>query len=158
MTGTIVPNAAVALLMARSHALVEELLFEGSNPWELDEALEAGGMVQGPCAMQDLIGLDVIKAARTVPFLVADRMVAEGRVGRKVGVGWFRYPGGGGAVIDPLVEDLIREEAHFAGRKWRELSQGALQARYFGAMEEELRRMTVEDAASARASLGLPGA
>lgn len=152
MTGTIIQEA-VARLMARSHALVEELLLEGSNPWELDEALEAGGMAEGPCAMQDRIGLDVIKSTRTAPFLVADRMVAEGRLGRKVGVGWFRYPGGGGAVIDPLVEDLIREEAHFARRAWRELSAEALRARYLAAMEAEARGMPPE----ARAALGLPG-
>ncbi|MBY6048943.1 3-hydroxyacyl-CoA dehydrogenase family protein [Vannielia litorea] len=151
MSGTIV-HEAVARLMARSHAEVEALLLEGSNPWELDEALEAGGMAQGPCAMQDQIGLDVIKSARSEPFLVADRMVAEGRLGRKVGVGWFRYPGGGGAVIDPLVEDLIREEAHFAGRAWRELSADALRARYFGAMAEASQGMPPE----ARAALGLP--
>ena len=30
-------------------------------------------------------------------------------------MGWYRYPGGGGAVIDPLIEDLIVEEARFAG-------------------------------------------
>ncbi|MBS8226489.1 3-hydroxyacyl-CoA dehydrogenase family protein [Vannielia litorea] len=152
MSSTIV-HEATARLLARSHAEVEALLLEGSNPWELDEALEAGGMAQGPCAMQDQIGLDVIAAARTEPFLVADRMVAEGRLGRKVGVGWFRYPGGGGAVVDPLVEDLIREEAHFAGRVWRELSADALRARYFGAMNEAALGLPPE----ARAALGLPG-
>ncbi|WP_139301363.1 hypothetical protein [Vannielia litorea] len=110
-------------------------------------------MAQGPCAMQDRIGLDVIADTRSEPFLVADRMVAEGRLGRKVGVGWFRYPGGGGAVIDPLVEDLIREEAHFAGRPWRELSADVIRSRYFAAMEAAAKAMPP----GARAALGLPG-
>ena len=35
-------------------------------------------------------------------------------MGKKGGVGHYRYPGGGGAVIDPLIEDLILEEAWFA--------------------------------------------
>jgi len=49
-------------------------------------------------------------------------MVQEGRLGKKVGVGWYRYPGGGGAVIDPLIEDLIHEEARFAGIVTRAIS------------------------------------
>lgn len=28
--------------------------------------------------------------------------------------GFTANPGGGGAVIDPLIEDLVREEAHFS--------------------------------------------
>ena len=72
----------------------------------------------GPHEAQDLVGTEVAYADRRRrgdnSQLIADRMVEEGRLGKKVGVGWYRYPGGGGAVIDPLVEDLIREEAHFA--------------------------------------------
>ncbi|MFK5997198.1 MAG: 3-hydroxyacyl-CoA dehydrogenase family protein [Rhodobacterales bacterium] len=51
-------------------------------------------------------------ARRYIP--IADRMVEEGRLGKKSGVGWYRYPGGGGAVIDPLLEDMIIEESYFA--------------------------------------------
>lgn len=86
-----------------------------TNPWELDEALVDWGYGTGPCEAQDHVGLDVVLAggtARSGPIQL--RMVAEGRLGKKVGVGYYRYPGGGGAVIDPLVEDLIREEAWFA--------------------------------------------
>lgn len=100
------------------------VLMDGSNPWELDEAMEDFGYAMGPCAVQDLSGLDIgyanrrrqdatrDPARRYVP--IADRMVEEGRIGRKVGVGWYRYPGGGGKVVDPLIEDLILEEARFA--------------------------------------------
>ena len=78
----------------------------------------------GPYETQDLSGLDIAyanrrrqdatrdPARRYIP--IADRMVQEGRLGRKVGVGWYRYPGGGGKVVDPLIDDLVREEAHFA--------------------------------------------
>ena len=103
---------------AMLHALwrvSEQLMFWHVAPWELDEIIEAKGFPKGPCAMQDAIGLDQIAAARPVSDLpVLSRMVAEGRLGRKVGWGFYRYPGGGGAVIDPLLEDLILEEAWFA--------------------------------------------
>ncbi len=106
---------------------VEALLLSGLAPWELDTALVATGCARGPLESQDLAGLDAARAlrrrraarlaaaGRPVPATPAqDRMVAEGRLGKAAGVGWYRYPGGGGAVIDPLIEDLIAEEAHFA--------------------------------------------
>ncbi|SIO31221.1 hypothetical protein [Vannielia litorea] len=47
MTGPAV-HEATARLLARSHALVEALLLEGSNPWELGEALEAAAWLKAP--------------------------------------------------------------------------------------------------------------
>lgn len=107
----------------------EHLMFHHTNPWELDEALVAWGYDVGPCEAQDLLGLDAVLArnpARAVPIL--PRMVAEGRMGKIGGVGYYRYPGGGGAVIDPLIEDLILEEAWFARVRRHEMQDSALVA------------------------------
>lgn len=113
-------NAArlrAAALSAQMGA-VEGLLLTGATPWEIDEAAIAAGWPIGPCEAEDLVGLHIAYEARQAAggpaYPVADRMVREGRVGKIGGVGWYRYPGGGGAVIDPLIEDLIREEARFA--------------------------------------------
>jgi hypothetical protein len=104
---------------------VEVLLLSGLAPWDLDAAFRDLGAVIGPLEAQDLAGLDAAFALRrrrsarlaAAPATPAqDRMVAEGRLGKAAGVGWYRYPGGGGAVIDPLIEDLLAEEAHFARR------------------------------------------
>jgi len=117
-------------LIARIEDTAEALVFDGSTPWEVDDALTAAGFAQGPCAAQDVRGLDLAYArhrsedaegTRRQPLPVLDRMVPEGRLGRQAGVGWYRYPGGGGRVIDPLVEDLAREEAHFAGHRPRDI-------------------------------------
>lgn len=108
--GTILQDAALAM--------IDHLLLRGQTPWEFDEALEVAGFAEGVLKAQDQIGLEQAFARRRAAgtdLLVADRMVREGRLGRSVGVGWYRYPGGGGAVIDPLMEDMIVEEAHFAG-------------------------------------------
>jgi 3-hydroxyacyl-CoA dehydrogenase len=92
----------------------DRLLFEHTNPWELDEALTNWGFKTGPCEMMDHVGLDkVLKRRKGAGSPVLARMVAEGRIGKIGGVGHYRYPGGGGAVIDPLIEDLILEEAYF---------------------------------------------
>lgn len=118
------PEFISSRLLAQLEDVVEALVFRGSTPWEIDGALEAFGFGLGPCAAQDLRGLDQAVArhraegaagARRVKSPVLARMVAEGRLGRRGGVGWYRYPGGGGRVVDPLIEDLVREEAYFAG-------------------------------------------
>jgi 3-hydroxyacyl-CoA dehydrogenase len=120
---------AVEAVQAAFWLEAERLLYHHTNPWELDEALVAAGFAVGPCEAQDLLGLDRVLArmpARPVPIL--PRMVAEGRMGKQGGVGYYRYPGGGGAVIDPLIEDLIREEAWFGGVTREERSDDFLLA------------------------------
>ena len=109
-------EAEVATALQDSFWLAaDHLLMFHTNPWELDEALEAAGYQMGPCAAMDLLGLDVVLDRRQgAASPILPRMVAEGRMGKKGGVGHYRYPGGGGAVIDPLIEDLILEEAWFA--------------------------------------------
>lgn len=128
-----VPHPVAAALVARTEDSAEALILLGGTPWELDDAMQDVGFNLGPCAAQDLRGLDRGFARhraedrtgrRPNPLPLIDRMVPEGRLGRKVGVGWYRYPGGGGRVIDPLVEDLAREEAHFARLAPRVLSGG----------------------------------
>lgn len=120
------PARAVPL-SARLHAALgramEEALLTSGTPEALDEALVAAGFAVGPFLLQDTLGIDTLLVQRhaveaelglpTLPLFA--RAVAEGRLGRKASVGWYRYPGQGGAVEDPLVEDMAEEEAHFAG-------------------------------------------
>lgn len=108
-------------------------------PWELDEALTDAGFAIGPCEAQDLVGLEQVLARRRAmggPDTILARMVAEGRVGKGGGWGYYRYPGGGGAVIDPLLEDLIDEEAHFARSTRTNLSDAALVAHMVAVLQD----------------------
>jgi len=110
-------NSVGLRLLDRLHAACDAALLHGAILWELDEAMVSYGFDLGFYEAQDLTGLDVAYARRkahAAPSKIADRAVEEGRIGKKIGWGWYRYPGGGGAVIDPLIEDLIREEAWFA--------------------------------------------
>ena len=134
-------------IMACCLEAADTLMMDGSNPWEIDESMVAFGMTMGPYEAQDIAGLDIALASRRrlqarrnparryIPIL--DRMVNEGRLGRKVGVGWYRYPGGGGKVIDPLVEDLAREEAWFAGVTQRRIDAPEIVERLVLAMVNE---------------------
>ncbi|MBY5934592.1 hypothetical protein KUV51_16405 [Tateyamaria omphalii] len=125
MSGTVTP------LQDAFWRACEVLLYRHTTPWDLDEALVDWGYGLGPCEVQDLVGLDKVLAARKGADVtpVLPRMVAEGRLGKRFGWGFYRYPGGGGAVIDPLIEDLICEEAWFAKVDRVELTGADLVAR-----------------------------
>lgn len=119
-------RASIATRLHRCMSnICDSLLMQGAIVHELDEAMVAFGFNIGFFEAEDLTGLDVAFADRggsdTIQTPIADRMVQEGRLGRKVGVGWYRYPGGEGAVVDPLIEDLVREEAWFANVPQREI-------------------------------------
>ena len=137
----------------------DEMLIRGALPWELDEAMTAFGFETGPLAAQDLAGLPRAQAARARAGRpqqpIQPRMVAEGRLGKAAGVGWYRYPGGGGPVIDPLIEDLIREEAHFAGIPTRDWSACEMRERLLLAQIAEGARLLGTGAARQAADLDL---
>jgi 3-hydroxyacyl-CoA dehydrogenase len=152
-------------ILARYREAADTVMMDGSNPWEIDEAMVAFGYPMGPYEAQDLSGLDIAHANRRrqdatrdparryIP--IADRMVAEGRLGKKVGVGWYRYPGGGGKVVDPLVEDLAREEAHFAKVERRAYAAEEIRERLVLAMINESAAILDEGIAQSAADIDL---
>jgi 3-hydroxyacyl-CoA dehydrogenase len=150
-------EGAGARLMARLDATAEALIFAGAPAWDLDAAAEAAGFALGPCALMDRLGVDAVlpRRARLTgagvalpdPGVIA-RMVAEGRLGRRASVGWFRYPGGGGQVTDPLIEDLVREEAWFARRPMRGFDLQRLGVLLIAALIDESARLLEDGAVS----------
>lgn len=167
-----VPGPVTQDLRAVIEDTAEVLVFCGATPWELDDALHGAGWAMGPCLMQDAQGLDSAYARHRaqdaagtrrhgVPLI--DRMVPEGRLGRKGGVGWYRYPGGGGPVTDPLVQDLALEEAHFARHTVQDISADTVQhamsaalARW--ALGKVAQGFAAADLDRAATALGLPTA
>jgi 3-hydroxybutyryl-CoA dehydrogenase len=75
----------------------------GISPEALDTAMTNGaGWPMGPCALVDLVGIDIhVHAAEALYAMLPDdrvapperlrRMVAEGKLGRKTGEGFYRY-------------------------------------------------------------------
>ncbi|GHE03298.1 enoyl-CoA hydratase [Defluviimonas sp. 20V17] len=152
-------------ILARCDDEADALLIEGSTPWDIDEAMVDFGYAMGPYERQDLAGLDIAHANRRRRDAgrdparrcnpISDRMVAEGRLGRKTAVGWYRYPGGGGKVLDPLIEDLIREEAYFAKVARREFSADQIRRRLLLAMINEASEILAEGIAERAADIDL---
>lgn len=95
-------------------AAADRVFLIGSTPWEVDDALVEFGFVAGPFESEDALGFAATGAgSRSGPL--TGRMLQLGKIGRGTGAGWYRYPGGGGKVEDPIVADLALEEAHFGG-------------------------------------------
>lgn len=94
------------------------LVEEGAHLDEVDAAAVEFGMPMGPIALADLIGLDTVASAahllahafpdRAVGAPLLDAMIAEGRLGRKSGVGFWRYEGPRGQPSpDPTLIPLL---------------------------------------------------
>lgn len=98
----------------------------------------------------DHLGLHIVLERRAdAGSPILRRMVAEGRIGKIGGVGHYRYPCGGGAVIDPLIEDLILEEAYFAKQVRTAMDDDALAKHLNMALAQ-----SIEDAVSNGADRG----
>jgi len=90
-------NRILSPYMAEAALLLEE----GVRMEEIDAAMTGWGYPVGPITLYDEVGLDVAQKAGTIlaaafadrmqPSSVLDRMVADGRQGRKNGRGFFTY-------------------------------------------------------------------
>ena len=72
----------------------------------VDSAVRAAGFPMGPFELMDLVGIDINLAAATGvweglgrpdrlrPSPIQERLVADGRLGRKAGSGFYAYPAG----------------------------------------------------------------
>ena len=134
-------------ILARYREAADTVFMDGSTPWEVDEAMVEFGYAMGPYEAQDLSGLDIAHANRRRQdasrdpqrryINIADRMIELGKLGKKTGAGWYRYPGGNGKVEDPIVADLAIEEAHFAGTTRTDYSAEEIRERLVLAMINE---------------------
>jgi 3-hydroxyacyl-CoA dehydrogenase len=110
-------------------AQAEFLLEQGATPEQIDRVIEEFGFAMGPLAVRDLAGNDVgwrIRKARTLPpderwSPILERMVAAGRLGQKVGRGYYRYEGRT-RIPDPAVIELIEGVSGELGIRRRALS------------------------------------
>ncbi|MDR5861220.1 3-hydroxyacyl-CoA dehydrogenase [Halomonas eurihalina] len=111
------------------------LLMEGASPAQIDAAMSRFGMAMGPMTMGDLAGLDIGyrvreerrqrgEAVSPTDGAVADRLVEQGRLGQKSGMGYYRYePGSRKPLPDPEVEAIIAQAAKDLGIERRDISE-----------------------------------
>jgi len=91
--GFLVNRVIAAYLLEAAH-----LLDEGVSVTQLDHAALDFGMVMGPIAMMDLVGLDIcVEVVKNIdgviPKILSDK-VAAGHLGKKTGEGFYTYKNG----------------------------------------------------------------
>lgn len=123
----------------------EFLIEDGASPQQVDDAMVAFGFAIGPFAVGDMSGLDIAWARRKRLgpnrdpqqryVVIPDRLCEGGRLGKKTGAGWYRYPDGASrGEPDPVVDALIDEARHEKGIVVRDVSSAEIQQRVLCAM------------------------
>jgi 3-hydroxyacyl-CoA dehydrogenase len=124
----------------------EFLLEQGATPEQIDRVAERFGMPMGPISMRDMTGMDVgvlvrkerVKSLppgeRFSPIL--ERLVERGRVGMKVGKGFYRYEGRD-KFPDPEAIEVIEDVSREFGIERRSFSDEEIEARLFAPLVNE---------------------
>lgn len=134
---------------------VQLCLIEGASPAQIDGAMERWGLAMGPLAVGDLAGLDIGYRARQAlsveargdprSYCIADALVELGRLGRKSGAGYYRYPDGARErQADPAVDEVIREQAAKHGVQRRAFDDDEIVERLVLALVNEGARLLEE--------------
>ena len=115
------PGFLVNRILNPSLSEALELLLEGATIEQIERVSTRFGMAMGPLRILDEIGLDVGMHAgrvlweafpdRVIPSPLLVKLLKNGRLGRKLGQGFFRYESNaswdGPGSSDPEIEDLI---------------------------------------------------
>jgi 3-hydroxyacyl-CoA dehydrogenase len=132
----------------KAYRIVAETMVEdGASPYEIDAAMLEFGFPMGPFAVQDMAGLEISYANRKLkPAMRADgrrlgvveMLVDAGRIGRKAGKGWYRYPEGARAgEPDPEVLAMIEMRRIEQAIPHQHFPHDAIRAALTGAMRAE---------------------
>jgi len=137
------------------------LVEDGATPEQVDRVLTDWGMAMGIFAVDDMGGLDVAWRVRQELHqfeepgarkpIVADVLVAMGRLGQKTGMGWYRYAEDRKPIPDPDIVALIEREATKAGIVRRTVSDEEIRERAIYALINEGARV-LEDGIASRAA------
>jgi len=152
--------------LAAYRKVAEFLLEDGASVHEIDTAMRAYGFPMGPFEVADLSGLDIAwsrrqrLAARRDPadryVRIADRLCEMGRMGRKVGRGYYKYQQGTRrGAIDSEVTALVAEERAIRGRPARKFKAEEIRSRCLLAMINEGARLLEEGVATRPADIDL---
>jgi 3-hydroxyacyl-CoA dehydrogenase/enoyl-CoA hydratase/3-hydroxybutyryl-CoA epimerase/3-hydroxyacyl-CoA dehydrogenase/enoyl-CoA hydratase/3-hydroxybutyryl-CoA epimerase/enoyl-CoA isomerase len=112
-----------------------QLVIEGASLRQIDKAATSFGMPMGPITLLDVVGLDVAVHAglvmyeafpdRTIPSELLTALYKGGRLGQKVGKGFFTYggkqkKGADDPEVTRMIADRLRQERSFTPEELRD--------------------------------------
>ncbi|MEQ8743488.1 3-hydroxyacyl-CoA dehydrogenase NAD-binding domain-containing protein [Parasphingorhabdus sp.] len=129
-----------------------QMIMEGANYWEVDDALLEFGFPMGPFQMSDLAGVDIgwHRDPERIETL-RDALCAVGRWGQKVGKGFYDYGEARQRTPSDEVKQIIAEFAAKAGKEQREISKDEIRERLLYPMVNEGAKI-LEEGMAQRAS------
>ena len=139
-------------MYARYSSEAQNLLLEGATPRQVDSAMLEWGMAMGPFQVVDMTGLDIgYKARKEQPnlpddpkyFIPSTVFVEEGRIGQKIGAGFYNYVGGTKQNDEHAIA-LIRETAAKLGVKSVPTDSKKIQTRLISSLFEEGKKILAE--------------
>ncbi|NQZ87726.1 MAG: enoyl-CoA hydratase/isomerase family protein [Colwellia sp.] len=125
---------------------VQQMLLEGADVAQIDNAMTSWGMAMGPLAVQDLSGIDIGHNARSAqPFPAHDKgyfraaatLVEAKRLGRKTQAGFYQYDENGKKHAAPEVAELLQQTAQKLAINQREFSDEEIVQRALFALISE---------------------
>ncbi|MEM8631610.1 MAG: enoyl-CoA hydratase-related protein [Pseudomonadota bacterium] len=106
------PGLAIGLLIGLRRG-ASTLISRGCSPYEIDRAMRSFGFSLGPFEWTDVLGLEVFSKpmadgpASDIIQRLERSLIAENRLGRGQGVGWYRYNGNLQGAPDEAILDLL---------------------------------------------------
>jgi 3-hydroxyacyl-CoA dehydrogenase len=135
-------------------AILTALATADLTPEQVDAALEAFGFAMGIFSVSDLSGLDIAfamrqrRAATRDPgeryVAIPDKLCEAGRLGRKTGLGWYRYDEAGKKHVDPAVTAIIEAARAEKGITPRLFTADQIQRRLVAVMVNEGAKVLAE--------------
>ena len=132
----------------------ELMLEEGALPAQIDAAMEAFGFAMGPFAVADMSGLDIALRMRQATadrrdpraryVEIPDHLCALQRLGRKTGMGYYRYDERMQRSEDPEVTTLIEQASRDKGIERRRFTAQQIVKRALMAMVNEAALLLAE--------------
>lgn len=144
-------------MLARYTSECSLMMLEGVAPERLDMVMTSFGMAMGPNAVADLIGLDVrlnvlaeaekngLGEISRWPRAIAEALAGRGRLGRKTGAGFYRYPEGSDKpVFDGSTAEILSEVASACGVSRKDVSDDEIVERVMCQLASEGARILDE--------------
>ena len=130
------PGFLVNRILGRYMNEAGQLLGEGASVERCDEVAVSFGMPMGPIRLMDEIGIDVAGkvavilqeglGARYQANNLLERLIGDGRLGRKSGVGFYRFPRTRGGILGKIgrertiaVDPSIERYVETGGRRFK---------------------------------------
>ena len=139
-------------MLSQRQEQANQLILEGANYWEVDEALLDFGFPMGPFQMGDLAGVDIgWHRDPSKVTTIREALCAVGRFGQKAGKGFYDYDDARQRTPSDEVQQIIADFAAREGTEQRDISKDEIRERLLYPMVNEGAKI-LEEGMAQRAS------